>query len=155
MSFCVHSLISGGNNKRMMLQHNLCLMLQTAPFPNKTGKLVDNTIIENESDPNESDSDTSLASEVDDEGSLRDLDDEVPGSEDKLVPFDSPIGSGAPEKDPTVYSLLARKLLAGDINDDIPENVKVVRIFTSSTFTGDLLMGILKSSVYPLCIRHM
>ena len=118
-------------------------MLQTAPCPNKTERLVDDTIIENENDPDESDSDTSVASEVDDEGSLRDLDDEVSGSKDKLVSFNSPIGSGAPEKDPTVYSLLARKLLAGDINDDIPENVKVVRIFTSSTFTGDFMKLIL------------
>ena len=59
--------------------------------------------------------------------------------QDHLVPVDLQMGHGTPEKDPVVYSLPARKLLIGNITDDIPENVKVVRIFTSSTFTGILI----------------
>ena len=59
--------------------------------------------------------------------------------QDHLVPVDLQMGHETPEKEPVVYSLPARKLLIGDITDDIPENVKVVRIFTSSTFTGILI----------------
>lgn len=70
-----------------------------------------------------------MASEADDDEPSRDLGYEGLESQDNLVP----------EKDPVVYSLPARKLLMGDITDDIPENVKVVRIFTSSTFTGILI----------------
>lgn len=70
-----------------------------------------------------------MASEADDDEPSRDLGYEGLESQDNLVP----------EKDPVMYSLPARKLLMGDITDDIPENVKVVRIFTSSTFTGILI----------------
>lgn len=34
------------------------------------------------------------------------------------------------------YSEKLKKALMGDLNSEFPENVKVVRIFTSSTFTG-------------------
>ena len=34
------------------------------------------------------------------------------------------------------YSEKLQKTLMGDLDSDFPENVKVVRIFTSSTFTG-------------------
>ena len=34
------------------------------------------------------------------------------------------------------YSERLQKALMGDLDSDFPENVKVVRIFTSSTFTG-------------------
>lgn len=108
----------------------------TAPFPNQTERLVNDEIVEDEDDPEESDSETSVASEADDDVSSGDLGNEGLRSEDNLGPFDLQMASGAPEKDPVVYSLSARKLLIGDITDDIPENVKVVRIFTSSTFTG-------------------
>lgn len=120
-------------------------MPQTAPFPNKTERLADDGIVEDEDDLGESDSETSVASEADDDAPPRDLDNEGLRSEDNLVPFDTHMGTGseASEKDPVVYSLPARKLLIGDITDDIPENVKVVRIFTSSTFTGILITGIL------------
>ena len=37
------------------------------------------------------------------------------------------------------YSEKLQKALMGDLGDDFPENVKVVRIFTSSTFTGTKL----------------
>ena len=36
------------------------------------------------------------------------------------------------------YSEKLHKALVGDLDDDFPESVKVVRIFTSSTFTGKL-----------------
>ena len=36
------------------------------------------------------------------------------------------------------YSEKLQKALIGDLDDDFPESVKVVRIFTSSTFTGKL-----------------
>ena len=35
------------------------------------------------------------------------------------------------------YSEQLQKALMGDLDNDFPENVKVVRIFTSSTFTGN------------------
>ena len=35
------------------------------------------------------------------------------------------------------YSEQLQKALMGDLDKDFPENVKVVRIFTSSTFTGN------------------
>ena len=34
------------------------------------------------------------------------------------------------------YSEKLQKALMGDLNSDFPDNVKIVRIFTSSTFTG-------------------
>lgn len=34
------------------------------------------------------------------------------------------------------YTEKLQKALSGDLDDDFPESVKVVRIFTSSTFTG-------------------
>ena len=34
------------------------------------------------------------------------------------------------------YSGKLQKALMGDLNSDFPDNVKIVRIFTSSTFTG-------------------
>jgi len=100
--------------------------------------LADNEIVEEEDDFDESDSETSLASEADDNEPSRDLSYEGP-KQDHLVPVDLQMGRKIPEKDPVVYSLPARKLLIGDITDDIPENVKIVRIFTSSTFTGILI----------------
>lgn len=93
-------------------------------------------IVEDEEELDESDSETSVASETDDDGPSRDSGNEGLEHSDDLVPFDWQTGGQVPEKDPVVYSLPARKLLIGDISDDIPENVKVVRIFTSSTFTG-------------------
>ena len=77
-----------------------------------------------------------MASETDDDGVSRDSGDKGREHKQNLAPFDWQTGRRSPENDPVVYSLPARKLLTGDISDDIPENVKVVRIFTSSTFTG-------------------
>ena len=37
------------------------------------------------------------------------------------------------------YSEKLQKALMGDLNSDFPDNVKIVRIFTSSTFTGKLI----------------
>ena len=34
------------------------------------------------------------------------------------------------------YSEKLQRALMGDLNSDFPDNVKIVRIFTSSTFTG-------------------
>ena len=34
------------------------------------------------------------------------------------------------------YSEKLQKALMGDLNSDFPDNAKIVRIFTSSTFTG-------------------
>ena len=79
-----------------------------------------------------------MASETDDDETSKNLNYEGL-KQGHLVPVDLQIGHSTPEKDPVVYSLPARKLLIGDITDDIPENVKVVRIFTSSTFTGILI----------------
>lgn len=98
--------------------------------------MADDGIVEDEDDLDESDSETSLASEADDDVPPEDLGNVGLRSEDNLVPFDTHMGSESSKNDPVVYSLPARKLLIGDITDDIPENVKVVRIFTSSTFTG-------------------
>ena len=79
-----------------------------------------------------------MASEADDDETSRNLNYEGL-KQDHLVPVNFEMGLRTAEKDPVVYSLPARKLLIGDITDDIPENVKVVRIFTSSTFTGILI----------------
>ena len=62
------------------------------------------------------------------------------------MPIDLQMAYSTPEKDPVVYSLPARKLLIGDITEDIPENVRVVRIFTSSTFTGILIKNTIRLS---------
>lgn len=101
-------------------------------------RLADDEIVEEEDDFDESDSETSVASEADDDETSRNFSYEGL-KQDHLVPVDLEMGRRAAEKDPVVYSLPARKLLIGDITDDIPENVKVVRIFTSSTFTGILI----------------
>ena len=37
------------------------------------------------------------------------------------------------------YSEKLQRALMGDLNSDFPDNVKIVRIFTSSTFTGKLI----------------
>ena len=95
--------------------------------------MADDEIVEEEDDFDESDSETSVASEADDDETSRNL------NYEGLAPTDLQMGCGTVEKDPVVYSLPARKLLIGDITDDIPESVKVVRIFTSSTFTGILI----------------
>ena len=108
------------------------------PFPSKPLRLTDGEIVEEEDDFDESDSETSLTSEADGDETSRNLNYEGL-KQDHLVPVDLQMGHGTPEKDPVVYSLPARKLLIGNITDDIPENVKVVRIFTSSTFTGILI----------------
>ena len=108
------------------------------PFPSKTSRLAYDEVVEEEDDFDESDSETSVASEADDGEPSMDLSHGGP-KQDNLLPVDLEMESKAPEKDPVVYSLPARKLLIGDITDDIPENVKVVRIFTSSTFTGILI----------------
>lgn len=120
------------------ISHCLCLVWQPAPFPNKPLRLADDEIVEEEDDFDESDSETSVASEADDDETSRNLSYEGL-KQDHLVPVDLEMGLRTAEKDPVVYSLPARKLLIGDITDDIPENVKVVRIFTSSTFTGILI----------------
>ena len=120
------------------VSHFLFLVWQPTPFPSKPLRLADGEIVEEEDDFDESDSETSLASEADGYETSRNLNYEGL-KQDHLVPIDLQMGHGTPEKDPVVYSLPARKLLIGDITDDIPENVKVVRIFTSSTFTGILI----------------
>jgi len=130
------------------ISHCLCLVWQPAPFPSKTSRLADSEIVEEEDDYDESDSETSLASEADDDWPSRDSSYEGP-KQDHLVPIDLQMGRRTPEKDPAVYSLPARKLLIGDITDDIPENVKVVRIFTSSTFTGILIKNNINGIVIP------
>ena len=38
------------------------------------------------------------------------------------------------------YSEIVNKALMGDLDGEFPENVKVVRIFTSSTFTGKYIL---------------
>lgn len=87
-----------------------------------------------------------MASEADDSEPSMDLN--YKGlKQDNLVPVDSHMESRALEKDPVVYSLPARKLLIGDITDEIPENVNVVRIFTSSTFTGIVITKIVWLSI--------
>lgn len=108
--------------------------------------MVNDVIVEDEDNLDGSDSETSVASEADNDAPSPDLGNEGP----HLAPFDTQMSSAAPEKDPVVYSLPARKLLIGDVTDDIPENVKVVRIFTSSTFTGILIKWIKSSFMYNL-----
>ena len=38
------------------------------------------------------------------------------------------------------YSEIVKKAVMGDLDGEFPENVKVVRIFTSSTFTGKYIL---------------
>ena len=103
------------------------------PLLGKPGQTALDEIAEDdedeEDDPQESESETSLVSGDDDQGELGDTLDDRAQTAEEWRQEDS--GSSV------MYSQAASKLLVGDIGEDIPENIKVVRIFTSSTFTGE------------------
>ena len=94
--------------------------------------------------------------QVEDEGSdnksneAEDKDDEPQNEEDEKNEEDDPEEKEEGEEEeeeenadgeektklPANYSEKLQKALMGDLNSDFPDNVKIVRIFTSSTFTG-------------------
>ena len=64
-----------------------------------------------------------------------------PESRQEEMNFDDDFVVGEPDEKSEDIEVILKKIIDGNINVKIPSQVRLVRIFTSSTFTGMLLLG--------------